>query len=237
MNIGVISAPRSVLSLRVYGSFCRGDHDDNSDVDVLAVHSTPPNAETRRKLKTTLEGLFDRPVDLAEYSSERVREIFAAGHLFAWHLHAESESLLGEDAFFSSLGKPASYSQAESDSNRFLRLLETIPKQSQLPGSSYIYEAGLAYLASRNIGLIASWQRYKRPDFSRYAILNIAKKLNLRFRLDRIRYDELISCRLATIRGLKLTEQPTLDPTMEATNALIKFCRQVHQIVYTPESA
>src|SRR5260221_12646618 len=158
MNNVTIPTPKSVVSLRVYGSYCRGDYDDSSDIDVLAVHASPPDQTNRDSLKVSLERSFGRKVDLAEYSSERIREIFLKGHLFAWHLHSESMSLLPqEDAFFSSLGEPANYTDAEVDSNRFKTLLNSIPNELQKVGCSYVYEAGLAYLASRNVGLICSW--------------------------------------------------------------------------------
>lgn len=191
-----------VISLRLYGSCCRGDSDELSDVDVLAVYEKTPTDKVRDAVHCQVKGMFNRKVDLAEYSAPRMREFFARGHLFAWHLFSESESLTSErDSFFEELGAPAPYKEARTDAGSFLELVRSGSREVYCKGASVIYEAGLAYLASRNVAICVSYALNGQPDFSRYAIYRVCQRLGVAIGVDRGDYERLIQCRFASIRG------------------------------------
>ena len=51
-------------SLAVFGSMARGDDHEGSDVDILVTFEDRPTFDNFFDLKSYLEDLFDRPVDL-----------------------------------------------------------------------------------------------------------------------------------------------------------------------------
>ncbi len=53
-----------VKSLAVFGSMARGDDHEGSDVDILVTFEDRPTFDNFFGLKSYLEDLFDRPVDL-----------------------------------------------------------------------------------------------------------------------------------------------------------------------------
>lgn len=225
MNIDFLPYP--VLSLRLYGSFGREDFDGLSDVDVLAVYETQPSDTIRSAVRDYLLRRFSRKVDLAEYARPRIEEFFKTGHLFAWHLYAESSSLAeGRDSFFDGLGPPAPYGAAHSDALGFLDLLRSSTQETLKAGVSLVYEAGLMYLASRNIGICTSYSLSERPDFSRYAIYEACRKLKVGEMLAREEYDRLIHCRFASIRGLPCIA-PSQSWISEKCDILSSVCADV----------
>jgi predicted nucleotidyltransferase len=227
MMTPIVTVPDSIVSLRVFGSFCRGDNDRLSDIDVLVVHANKPEDSLRGYLRATLKAAFRNNVDLAEYSAGRLKDMFAAGHLFTWHLQSESASLLAPpDKFFESLGSPAPYRNAIRDAYQFLDLLETISIQLSRSGSSPIYEAGLLYLASRNVGICASSRVCRLPNFSRYAAKAVCEQIGVPFPLSAADYNTLIDCRLGSIRGLEVAV-PAVEWVRSNAEALIDCCTEV----------
>jgi len=232
MTLPKLSLPMPLLSLRLFGSFSRGDIDHHSDIDVLVVHREHPTKATRAHLRLALRELFRRDVDLAEYSASRLKKLFSAGHLFAWHLRNESANLLtSPDRFFEQLGEPSRYQNAAADTRRFLELLETIPEQVRKRGSSSVYEAGLTYLASRNIGLCSSWKVARAPDFSRYAIRNVAQVLNISVAISAASYDKLIDCRFASIRGFDIAP-PSHEWVANVAQEVLQTCTMIYRTAF-----
>ena len=67
------------MYLYIFGSACRGELDENSDIDMLAIHD--------EKEKTYhLDGN-----KISIYSERKIKEIWDMGNPFAWHLHYESK--------------------------------------------------------------------------------------------------------------------------------------------------
>jgi predicted nucleotidyltransferase len=226
MNANAI-LPRSLVSLRVYGSFSRGDFDEWSDVDVLAVYGERPAKEEQEALRRHLARLYSRKVDVAEYSRPRIEKFFSHGHLFAWHLYSESKSLAaGRDDFFESLGPPAPYADAHSDAEGFLRLLRTSRREIMLAGSSLVYEAGMMYLASRNVAICSSYMMNNRPDFSRLALYNLCNQLQVRPTVSVAAYRTLMLCRFASIRGQEASA-PAVGWTSAICKELESLCENV----------
>lgn len=63
-NLGEIQARFGVKSLALFGSVARGEGGTESDLDILVTFSRTPGLFGFLDLKSFLEGLFRRPVDL-----------------------------------------------------------------------------------------------------------------------------------------------------------------------------
>jgi Nucleotidyltransferase domain len=119
-----------LTAVYIFGSVGRGQYDDRSDLDLLAVvrdglgkvaeedvfAHVPPHL---RKLKP----------GISWYGQNRLTEMYKNGELFAWHLYLETIPLFEQARFLESLGKPSPYMEAREDVASFHKVLQEIPQQ------------------------------------------------------------------------------------------------------------
>jgi len=197
----------------LFGSAARGDVDHASDTDVLLVYGRPCSATMRSATQKAVAAVIGRPCSFAEYSSARLLDLFAAGHLFAWHLHYEARGLSVPALEIPKpfvLGVPRPYTTAATDAGNFLGLLDSVVARCGADCVSQVYECGLAYLALRNVGISLSSVVLRRPTFTRWAPFDVAEELDISPPCTKATYDRLAAARHASQRGV---EPPLLDPT------------------------
>jgi predicted nucleotidyltransferase len=199
----------------LFGSGARGDPDEASDIDVVAIYSAEPDANSRSEMYIKLVRHFGNPVALAEYSRARIAEMFQQGHLFAWHLFLEAKRLSFEGLHPEldyNFPVPAPYTSGIEDALRFSELLHSIYKEvNNEDACSEVHEAGLTYLSLRNIAMSLSYSCCMRPDFTRYSPYNLSDALGISPPVGRPIYDALIKARHSSQRGL-------LAPTISREN-------------------
>jgi hypothetical protein len=105
------------------------------------------------------------------------------------------------------LGKPAIYSNYENDVNPLLEILSAIPEQLEVNKSNMIYEAGLAYVATRNIAMSSSYFSEAGLTFSAFSPFIVSTE-SRQFPLTKGQYSLLRKARLAGTRG---SELPVLE--------------------------
>jgi hypothetical protein len=169
----------------VFGSMTRGEVSSSSDADVLVIQD---NSES---------GSF--PPSWSVYSKKTIEAYFAAGRLFAWHLHLEAVRVYPRSGsgFLADLGEPAPYSSVAEDLADLRFLLENSILELQNDSPSPIYELGLAYTAIRDIAMAASWSMLAKPSFSRY----VPYELPVRCPLSQAVYETAMRARHASTRG------------------------------------
>ncbi len=168
-----------------FGSICRGELDEGSDIDLLAcVTGEKP------------------PIDASKfsiYTHDRLVDLWQEGNPFAWHLYLESRLLYssdGEDFIAVSLGTPSPYRQASSDCNKFKRLfLESVAALSEGPNST-IFHLSCIFLATRNFATCYSLAAGK-PMFSRRSPLLVDQTLQI----NRDTFNILSRARILSTRG------------------------------------
>lgn len=218
---------KGIKSLRIFGSYARGDSDQLSDHDVLVV--TDRDA---RLSKDELEHLNDEiglQCSFALYSVDRIKQMHSCGHLFAWHLHLESRKITNHLDFIDELGRPCDYNSAKEDIVELHRLLRSISSSLRQSPCNVVYEAGLLYVTSRNIAMSASWFSPKGLDFSRYSPLRLFVDKLSPFPLSESEYNMLIFARNASTRGTECPEleyhevYSTWSKIYEWANGLLKY--------------
>jgi len=193
-----------ILSVRLFGSRARGDAEECSDTDILCVLDAVTD-----DVKTAVSELvykdIGKDVSISFYGRERFSEMFAEGHLFAWHIFRESRFLHGFIAsdWMETLGEPGPYIDAIWDVRELAEIMATVPENLMNCPANAIYEGGLLYLCMRNIAMSLSWYSQKGLNFSRFAPLELSEPFP-EFPMNPNRYSSYMRCRLASTRGLAI---------------------------------
>lgn len=210
----------NVLSLRLFGSHARGEADEGSDIDVLLVLDDG----------TVGPPLMDLPgkPDISIYSRDKLEQMFRDGHLFAWHLFLESIPYCStrSEAWFRSLGKPAEYREAQQDIAQFMGILEEA-LAGMASEDCYVFEAGIAHLAMRNLGMILSYVHRGVPNFSRYSALQLPKEIAPS--ISSREYEMLLACRRASTRGDIAVELPACEQVRQISLPLKTWLNQLNK--------
>lgn len=194
---------KDIIYLGYFGSVVRADSDEKSDTDVLCVlqkNSIVTDLELREFVGT--ETLIVKKLDFSIYSHQRLVEMWEEGHLFAWHIYLESKPFEGFEGFKETMGLPNKYVNSSVDILRLRELLFDVQSSLYENVVSKVYEAGLIYVAVRNIGISASWYSSSGLNFSRmspYSLIIDGKSIN--FPISKNTYSKLIAARHAAMRG------------------------------------
>lgn len=148
--------------LYAFGSLCRGEIDEFSDIDLLACVETQEQA---------------RQIDSARfsiYTHDRIRALWSEGNPFAWHLHLESKLMHTSDGrdFLQELHAPYAYTNADVDCAKFIRLFQESLHSLRGTSDSRVFHLSCMFLATRNFATCYSFTR-GRPIFSRRSPLQI----------------------------------------------------------------
>lgn len=175
------------MHIYAFGSICRGDISADSDVDLLAL----------------VEGLDPRldADKFSIYSYKRIRELWAAGNAFAWHLALESKLIYSQDGrdFLNGLGMPSEYVGVAEDCRRFRKIFESAIFSVKEGTPSLVFELSTIFLAIRNIATCFSLAMSPSPIFCR----DSARKLGPRsVPISDTVYSILMRARLLSTRGL-----------------------------------
>ena len=175
------------MYLYIFGSACRGELDENSDIDMLAIHD--------EKEKTYhLDGN-----KISIYSERKIKEIWDMGNPFAWHLHYESKLIYSPNDidFLKNLGTPSAYKEGLTDCIKFYNILEKSTYSVRNDKYSLVFDFSTIFLCIRNISTCYSLH-FNKPNFSRdSAILLGQNSLTIDLEI----YNSLKNCRLANTRG------------------------------------
>ena len=138
----------------IFGSLVRGEIDQYSDVDLLIVSD-----ESMQNID---------PNKYSIYTPKRIKQLYAEGNPFAWHLYYESKLVFssGQD-FLLYLGRPANYTNCKSDLLKFKKLFEDSTASINKDDFSIIFDLAMIFLAIRNFATCYSLGSYEKPIFSR----------------------------------------------------------------------
>lgn len=202
-----------ILGAYLFGSKARGDADTSSDTDVLIVYTESPTENQRTILQQQISNDLRVDVTFAEYSIRRLQEMFNEGHLFAWHLFQEAtpiqSSVLSQKEMID-FWRPAPYRNGRTDAGHFADLIRSIGIELAGAPASLVHEAGLMYLALRNIAMSMSSTFLPQVDFTRLSPISLSAALAIESPCSIADYEMLIAARHASQRG---TVAPQVDAT------------------------
>lgn len=175
------------MHIYAFGSVCRGDVDQGSDIDLLAIVNG-------------FDGRFD-PNIYSVYSYQRLEEIWSEGNPFAWHLSLESKLLYSETDtdFFEILGTPANYQNGKEDCNKFYQIFLKARESFSDSVGCQVFDLSTMFLSIRNFATCFSLAFAKDPVFSR----NSARQLgSLSVPISTEIYDIFVDARLLCTRAI-----------------------------------
>lgn len=188
----------------LFGSVARGDQDPMSDTDVLLVYDKAPDSRFQADARAQVSTAMSMHCTFAEYSCGYLESMFKEGHLFAWHLHLEARPIPGWESrqdYLRAFPSPAPYTGGLVDAINFSDLLRSAQQSVILGSKSPVYEAGIAYVALRNVGMSLSSSILGLPCFSRLAPFEVSTRLELAPPCSKDFYETLIAARHASQRG------------------------------------
>lgn len=175
------------MHVYAFGSICRGDISVESDIDLLA-------------LVAARDPRFD-PDKFSIYSYQRIRELWAAGNAFAWHLALESRIIYSDDGsdFLKELGAPNAYDSAPVDCRRFREMFDSALATLEEGSPSVVFELSTLFLAIRNLATCYSLAKSSTPTFGRHSACKLGSNS---VPLSEPVYSILMRARLLSTRGI-----------------------------------
>jgi predicted nucleotidyltransferase len=219
-----------LIAIYIFGSVGRGEHDERSDLDILAV--------VRNRSGKVKEGLVLTYIpkhltllkpSISWYGRERIAEMYHNGELFAWHLYRETVAIFEQYPFLATLGEPKPYRDGAVDVRSFQKILQGIPDQVALNLHNAIYETGLIYVCLRNITMAASWSLCNKPDFSRYSPFRLNRVSTCPISLEQ--YEIAMTCRMSGQRGLPPPPQVNAEFTLKVYERLFPWIEEIRLTV------
>ncbi len=143
------------MHIYAFGSVCRGDVRQGSDIDLLA-------------LVDGYDSRFD-PDIFSVYSYSRIVDLWNEGNPFAWHLFLESTLIYAFDGsdFLNSLNSPGEYTACLRDCKKFYGVFCEAYDSIASRAASKVFELSTLFLSIRNIATCFSLGATDNPDFSR----------------------------------------------------------------------
>lgn len=174
------------MHIYVFGSICRGDLREGSDIDLLA-------------LVDGYDSRFD-PDTFSVYSYSRIGDLWAEGNPFAWHLFLESRLVFASNQrdFLKALGSPEEYVNCVRDCEKFYFVFEEARESILSHAKSRVFELSTIFLSIRNIATCFSLGTGTKPDFSRHSAQHLGTNS---IRLPSNVYSVLEQARILSTRG------------------------------------
>lgn len=159
------------MYIYVFGSICRGEIDEFSDVDLLAIVGS--NEKMNFQIDTQKFSI---------YKEKRMEELWKEGNPFAWHLFQESKLIHSNnnEDILRNWGKPNPYKNMVSDLKKFSSLFYDSLESINNSEYSNTFDLSMLFLSIRNFASCYSLGALNEFNFSRKSAINLkTNKLNI----------------------------------------------------------
>jgi predicted nucleotidyltransferase len=219
-----------LLGTVLFGSVARGDDDELSDLDLLALVQNGGGPVSVEEVRATLPaGLAGKVATISWYGMERLVEMHRSGELFAWHIHLDGKVLHDPVGAVATLGVPAPYRRALDDVDAFLAIAADLPSQLERAERNAIYEFGVLYVCLRNVAMSASAHLSAQPDFTRKVPYRLGDGPPCPVSESEYRMSML--CRLASQRGLTLPLEITPSRVMAYHDVALPWMSSIRAVL------
>lgn len=176
------------MHLYIFGSICRGEIDESSDIDLLAIVD---NLQSQEK--------FDKE-KFSTYTVDRLKELWNEGNPFAWHLFIESKLVFSKDNtdIIREWGEPKDYKNPEKDLKKFYDLFKKSIESIKHSNRSEIFDLSMIFLSIRNFASCYALGFLSDFNFSRNSALKLKRN---KLEIDRDCFKILERARILSTRG------------------------------------
>jgi len=178
------------MYIYIFGSTCRGEVDELSDADLLAViHESEIGKH-----------LFNMQL-YSVYTEKRLKELWQEGNPFAWHLWEEAKLVFSPNShnFINSLNQPCTYNDIKKDCQKFYNLFLDSNLSLNINRLSTIYDLSCVFLAIRNFASCYSLGKLNQINFSRDSALMLN---SLSLEIPKEEYNTLRKSRIISTRAI-----------------------------------
>lgn len=167
----------NILSIILYGSYARNDHDNSSDLDICIItknrQSKIKDVEAINNLPATLP---TKDIGITSYPEVAVDSMIKNGSLFLWHLKLEGKVLYGENYFSTKMVQLKDFINHKYDIEYHFELFQDSHKAWKSIGIINELDLSVLFTIARNTCMILSHYAGE-TTFGRVSCFSRAKKL------------------------------------------------------------
>ena len=204
MKLKRISDLRNVVAIIEYGSYARGDNDENSDYDLfILTKGKVPNFLEKDWKDYIQSEIGTQKFDISIYDTDTFELMLNHGSLFLWHLKLEGNILYTSDTnrdLFSGLQE---FKGADEDLYLYRRLYKNTISSIETVGVNY-YHLYILSLITRNMLIIICYKMKKIGFGKKNVYENVKELLNGNIPISPDTYKVLNSFRLLYTRAVNV---------------------------------
>ena len=167
----------NILSIILYGSRARRDHDKSSDLDIcILTKERQAGAISLEEIEEVVAPLQPTKTTPTCYPDSVVDSMLEHGSLFLWHLKLEGEVLYGEDYFASKVRRLKKFENHQDEIIYHSELFQDLKKAWKHLCIINELDLSLLFTVTRNTCMVLSHHAGK-PSFGRISCFSSAKQL------------------------------------------------------------
>jgi predicted nucleotidyltransferase len=193
----------NILSIILYGSRARRDHDKSSDLDICILTKERQAEEiSLEEIEKVVVPLQPKEIIQTCYPDSVVNSMLEHGSLFLWHLKLEGEVLYGEDYFVSKIKRLKKFKNHQDEIIYHSELFQDLKRAWKRLDIINELDLSLLFTVTRNTCMVLSHNAGK-PSFGRISCFSSAKQLFPKLPMIIDDYLYLSSWKIIYERGIK----------------------------------
>lgn len=167
----------NILSIILYGSRARRDHDKSSDLDICILTKERQAEEiSLEDIEEVVAPLQPTRITPTCYPDAVVDSMLEHGSLFLWHLKLEGEVLYGEDYFALKIKRLKKFENHQDEIKYHSELFQDFRRAWEYLNIINELDLSLLFTVTRNTCMVLSHYAGK-PSFGRISCFSSAKQL------------------------------------------------------------
>lgn len=215
----------NILSIILYGSHARKDHDELSDCDICIITRDKKNEKLEiDDLEKMLGASVSSEINLVYYSDAVVNSMLSHGSLFLWHLKLEGKVLYGAKYLSDKFHRLTRFKTHHEEVKYHAELFHDLKRSWELLSIVNELDLSLLFTIVRNTCMVLSHKAGK-PSFGRVSSFYSAKKFfsNLPISIGEYKY-------LSRWKLLYEREIETVAP-LPTTDKFIAILHNIHEFI------